>query len=141
MYYALKDYFKDIILNMCLKIVATTQQYYVLYLTYLRYSIFTYNNVIYNTSYQISCIEHLASNFALTIVTKQNQKKLILRLRYSVFALNLNINVNTIIIEQNLNQLRQKHLRDICALQTLAKSNIYRDNKLLSYNYREKNNN
>jgi len=31
--------------------------------------------------------------------------------------------------------LRQKHLRDICALQTPARNNIYRDSKLTRYSY------
>jgi len=34
--------------------------------------------------------------------------------------------LKTFVIGQNLNQLRQKHLRDVCALQRLARSSIYR---------------
>jgi len=42
---------------------------------------------------------------------------------------------NTIVIEQNLNQLRQKHLRDSCALQILARNNIYRGDRLTRYTF------
>ncbi len=40
---------------------------------------------------------------------------------------------NTIVTGQNLNQLRQKHLRGVRALQTPAGSNIYRGGRLTRY--------